>query len=292
MKFILRLLFGSIILIEAVVRLSGITDYPLYDADNKIGYIPKASQSGSFLNFNDWAFNALHMGVAEEFKATTGLDTLLVSDSIVYGGNQIKQQEKLGPQLQNIMGGKVWPISAQSWGLRNELIYLRQHPDVVQQVDQIIFILNGGDFDIASSWGCEMTHPRAYTLFRTAFVIRKYVHNWSSCGALLPEYKVPDGDWHIELLSFMQTHEMQGKRVKFFMYVGKPDVLDKSKQTEPNGIEGFGKQLKELTHQPVYSVARDSRWSAAMYRDEIHPTPAGNQTLANIINKPEANDLL
>lgn len=292
MKKSLLFLILFLVFMESAVRLSGITDYPLYDADSQIGYIPKASQSGSFLNTHDWAFNALHMGVSEEFKPTDVLDTLLISDSIVYGGNHLTQQEKLGSQLQKVIGGKVWPISAQSWGLRNELIYLKQHPEVVKQVDQIIFILNGGDFDIASSWVCEMTHPRSYPLLRTTFLLRKYVHDWDPCGSLLPEYKVPDGDWHAELLSFIQSKEMQGKKITFFMYVGKAEVVDKAMQSGSNGIERFGNALKEMTHQPVYSIARDSRWSASMYRDPMHPTAEGNHVLANIINKPEGNDLL
>ena len=76
------------------------------------------------------------------------------------------------------------------------------------------------------------------------------------------------------------------------MYVGKSEEADKKLQVSANGIEQFGKELKEVARKPVYSVARDSRWSIAMYRDEMHPTAEGNQMLANIINKPELNDAL
>ena len=295
MKIITKIFIGLVTflaLLEGVVRLSGITNFPLYDADNQIGYITKASKSGSFLNINDWQFNALHMGVASEFAPTAGLSTLLISDSIVYGGNHLKQREKLGPQLEKVIGGHVWPISAQSWGLRNELTYLVQHPYVVNNVNQIIFILNDGDFDEASSWVCEMTHPKSYPPLRLVFVIKKYIYDWSPCGSLLPEYKVPDGNWHPELLSFLRSKEMKDKKISFYMYVGKSEEGDKKLQVSANGIEQFGKELKEVARKPVYSVARDSRWSIAMYRDEMHPTAEGNQMLANIINKPELNDAL
>ncbi len=56
--------------------------------------------------------------------------------------------------------GGLWPISAGSWALRNELAYLRVNPDVVTQIDALVFVFNSGDFAEASSWKCELTHPR------------------------------------------------------------------------------------------------------------------------------------
>ena len=76
------------------------------------------------------------------------------------------------------------------------------------------------------------------------------------------------------------------------MYVGKSEEGDQKMQRSANGIEQFGKELKKVAQNPVYSVARDSRWSIAMYRDDMHPTAEGNKVLANIINKPELNDAL
>ena len=116
---ILTGLFLSLALIEIAIRISGIIDFPLYDADNHIGYIPKPNQSGSFLRTHDWQFNSLSMGASEFKPSDTVVDTLLIGDSVVLGGNPYKQSDRLGPQLQKIRGGNVWPISAGSWGLRN-----------------------------------------------------------------------------------------------------------------------------------------------------------------------------
>ena len=82
------LLFFIIIFlgIEITLRSLGLTDFPLYDTDNVIGYIPKPSQSGAFLGKNYWRFNSLSMKNDEEFNQIKSLDTLLVGDSIVYGG--------------------------------------------------------------------------------------------------------------------------------------------------------------------------------------------------------------
>jgi hypothetical protein len=53
----------AIVLFEATVRISGVTDFPIYDVENEIGYLPKANQSGTFLEKNDWYFNGKSMPV-------------------------------------------------------------------------------------------------------------------------------------------------------------------------------------------------------------------------------------
>ena len=158
-----------LVLIEVGLRTSGIIDFPLYDANSIIGYIPKPSQNGSFLNKNVWQFNSLSMG-ASEFKPTNTIDTLLIGDSVVLGGNPYRQEDRLAPQLQLETKLPIWPISAGSWGLRNELIYLKLHPEVVNSVDRFIFVLNSGDFDKASSWSCEITHPRSYPILALSLI--------------------------------------------------------------------------------------------------------------------------
>lgn len=124
----LLMFMAALAIAEGSVRALGLVDFPLYDANAQIGYIPAANQQGSFLNKNDWQFNALHMG-APAFAPDPARDVLLVGDSLVYGGNTYRQPERLGPALQTLLqergGGQVWPISAGSWALRNELAYMR-----------------------------------------------------------------------------------------------------------------------------------------------------------------------
>ena len=78
-------------------------------------------------NSHDWQFNEKHMG-AGAFVTSAKPDVLLVGDSIVLGGNPLSEVERLGPQLAKVASQSVWPISAGSWALRNELAYLRANP--------------------------------------------------------------------------------------------------------------------------------------------------------------------
>lgn len=292
MKFKLKIAIGLMLcltLIEIAIRLSGIVDFPLYDANNKIGYIPKPNQSGSFLRSHDWQFNSLSMG-APEFKPTASVDVLLIGDSVVLGGNPYRQADRLGPQLQKISGENVWPISAGSWALRNELHYLNSHLTVVSSIDQLIFVLNSADFEEASSWSCEETHPRSHPVYATAYVIKKYLYNWSPCKATPVDLKVPSGDWKAELKEFLQNNPTIGKKVSFFLYPDKAEATNETLRAQK--LEDYATELAVSGAEEIFSVGRDPRWNELFYRDGIHPTEKGTEVLAHIIHSPMQEDIL
>lgn len=270
--------------IEVGVRVCGISDVPLYIADQEIGYLPRPSQTGSFLRRNDWQFNSLSMG-ADEFIPSGAVDTLLLGDSIVFGGNPYRGEERLGPQLSRLLGQPVWPVSAPSWSLRNELAYLRRYPQVADASDQIIFVLNSGDFSQASSWACERIHPRSRPMFRALFVLRKYVYDWDDCTHSPQALIVPDGSWKEELERVVVDAHSRGSPVLFFLYPERSELADKDELAK---LESRAGEIQRLGFDttPVFSVGRDPRWVAELYRDGIHPTAEGYRVLAQIIASP------
>lgn len=285
---IVAVVFALAVLAEVGLRATAIADFPLYDADNDIGYIPKASQSGAFLWKNDWQFNAKNMGAAE-FKPGAAVDTLLIGDSIVLGGNPYKQADRLGPQLSRVLGQPVWPIAAGSWALRNELKYLKRHPEVVRSVGRIIFVSNSGDFDEASSWACEETHPRSRPLLVSVYLLKKYVYNWAPCGAGPVALHVPAGDWKPELQEFLASEPAKGKVIRFIMYPDKEEATDAKLLQSRLETHIPELLLDGVDASAIYDVGRDPRWNAGYYRDEIHPTVEGMTVLAKIISAPLAS---
>lgn len=270
--------------IEIAVRASGLVDFPLYDANKEIGYIPKPSQAGSFLHKNIWQFNSLSMG-SGPFKPSSGIDVLLIGDSVVLGGNPYKQQDRLGPVLQIESKHAVWPISAGSWSISNELIYLKAHPDVLKDIDTFIFVLNSGDFQGPSSWGCETTHPREYPYSAAYYVFKKYIYDFQPCTGVLKELTVAEGDWKTALKEFFEFETVKGKPVSFFLY---PNKKESAGSIEVSTFEGYAADLLQASNgrAHVFSIFRDPRWSEQFFRDEIHPTVEGTKVLASIINTP------
>jgi len=275
-NFIILLLF--LYIGEISIRLLGLVDFPIYDANSTIGYIPSANQHGSFLNKNNWEFNALHMG-APEFAPTSDTDILLVGDSIVLGGNPLGQSERLGPQLEQTTTAKIWPISAGSWALRNELAYLRTNPDVIKQIDSIIVVLNSGDFGEASSWKCDLTHPRHKPALALWYLFNKYVYSFEACNEVPAGLQVPPGDVWNELSTFLQSTQL---KPIFIIYPDKDEITNVALRNQ-HFVPNIDRLLSMSDTSHIIKIADDKRWNNNLYRDGIHPSAEGNVVLARII---------
>lgn len=265
------ILASLVIVGEGFARLSGLTDFPLYHADSRIGYIPAPSQSGSFMATNDWAFNEFSMGTPRPFAVSEATDILLVGDSVVYGGNPYKQQDRLGPQLEAATGATVWPISAGSWGLQNELTWLADHSNVAKSVDHIVFVLNSGDYGLPSSWRSEESHPRYRPTSSLWYLVTKYLLKpvtQDSPADLI----VQPRDWRADFAAFAASVDTP---ITVLLYP--------SRDPSDDDDLALGIELALLGADSVVPVSEDPAWSEAMYRDAIHPTAAGTSELARII---------
>ena len=266
-------------LAEAGARVLGVADVPIYDVDDEIGYVPKPNQSGSFLRSRNWAINEVSMGTPRPFAPhPQKQDILLVGDSIVFGGNRLSEAERLGPQLELATSSAVWPISASSWSLQNELAYLRRHPAVVAGVDHIVFVLNSGDFDGLSSWSSDYSHPRQRPLSAAIYAFRRHV---------LSSVEEPNAKRSVAVrdsaVDFKAVFGNNVKPITIILYPNLEEVDDKA--LAQRILKPRGQVLKSLDGDvgSVVVVSEDARWSRELYRDAIHPTAAGTALLSRII---------
>jgi lysophospholipase L1-like esterase len=282
-KWLRRSLVGVVALLavsEGLVQVSGILDVPLYRADNRIGYIIAPNQSGSYLHLHDFHFNELSMAAPVPFQADRAhFNLLLIGDSIVLGGNPFREEERLGPRLAEQTGWHVWPISAGSWALQNELEYLDRHPDVVKAVDAVAIVSNSGDFEGPSSWASELTHPTHRPFPGLVYVFKKYVSGVQPPESP-PQLLVAKRNWRVDLARFAATtdtpififlypdHEedQQANLLRQRLYVYRPDI--------EKAVDG---------RAAIINVADAPQWNPDLYRDAVHPSVAGNIALAGII---------
>lgn len=262
----------ALLLGEAAVRISRVTDVPTFHADNHIGYIPEQDQSGRWLWKSDYAFNELSMGTGRSFKPSPTGDVLLLGDSIVYGGINYREPERLGPAVQRLTRRSIWPASAPSWGLQNELQYMLDHPKMMRSISEVILITNSADYDGPSSWASDATHPRARGLSRLWMLL---VKRFAGPSEVQLKYRVtPQSLPHmIERLRQVWTGPMS-----IVAYPTKAE-LSNSRQC------GFDVLPALAAVGRVTCVKGAPGWGSALYRDDIHPTPEGNEVLAQIITR-------
>ena len=275
---------GLLVAAEVGLRWVGLVDFPVYDTDDQIGYIPAPSQSGNFFNHNRWIVNSLSMG-SGPWVPHGAHDVLLLGDSLVWGGNPLNQIDKLGPQLEARLSGRwlVWPASAGSWAVLNEVTYLDRHTDVVADAEKIVWVLNTGDFIERTQWSSELTHPRSKPLSALVYAVQKYalphLHLSEDVEAkvvqpvILPESAAA-------LKNKLAT--MDGRKVLIVLY---PDRMELATPT-PHYL-AFRTALKQAMAGccQFLELREEAEWKQPLYRDDIHPSAAGNRVLAEVLAK-------
>ncbi|MCL4069289.1 hypothetical protein M3484_22280 [Pseudomonas sp. GX19020] len=267
---------------EIGARYAGVIDFPLYEANNRVGYLPLPNQSGSFMRTNDFYTNDLSMGVIDTFENTEN-DILLVGDSLVWGGNPYKQADKLGPKLQSALDergvdAKVWPISAGSWAIINEVNWLEDHPVVVSATETMIFILNSEDFDQPSSWRNPLTHPRERPASAIGYLLYKYIFS-PAIPAIEADLTVPSRPVGEALAATIANCSC---RVQIWLHPMKAELALPSDQTN---LEMNFSKIEALLPEgtKVHRIRDIPDWGQKLYRDSIHPTPEGMNILGQAI---------
>jgi hypothetical protein len=284
-------LLAILVIGEVAVRLAGMVDFPLYDVDNEIGYIPKPSQHGRFLNIHRWVFNDLSMGIGTAWEPNLHPNILLVGNSIVVGGNPTDQKDKLVPLLQRELGTdySVWPIAAGGWTNVNESVYLRRHPEVLTHARFFIWEFMQGGLSKLNTWDGEYVLPKKRPLWALWYVFRRYglprVINLNT-NALPPQAAINSEslvNFEAKLAELSQATGRMHTGV-LFLYPTQPQL-----RAARLGHEWLPEypELERLSHKyglKIINVSKYPEWTEAQHRDGVHPTVQGNAILAKILS--------
>jgi hypothetical protein len=220
------------------------------------------------------------MGVADQFRPSAySRNILLIGDSIVSGGNPVDQEVRLGPVM-NTACPRVWPVAAGSWAFLNELRYLRTHDYLLPTFNRIVFVLNSEDFDEASVWASEYTHPTHRPLLTSVYIVQKKFASMTGAA------KRGDNDWRAEFLWLRQQYH---GLITIALYPTKAEAADSALRAAKLNAHMTELQARDVE---VIEAINTPAWSPADYRDDIHPTIDGTKKLANyIVSKlPECFD--
>lgn len=260
---------------EFALRLMGVINFPLFDANARIGYIPRPQQIGVFAGRTAWEFNERSMGTWRPFEPGNN-DIVLVGDSIVFGGTKHRSFERLGPQLELATGTMVWPISTPSWALQNELQYLLDNPDVLAAAGRLVIVVNKEDFGNPASWRSDLTHPRSRPRSALVYLIRKAFARWIYKRKLpfKDQYRVPSASY---IAMFRDVAAQVRKPIDVVFYAHRADFVA--------GNYRAAAALDDLAREGavIHLATTADNWSADFYEDTVHPTPEGLRRLATTI---------
>jgi hypothetical protein len=296
-RLLLAVVLLAVLAAEIGLRAAGFIDFPIYDTDAELAYLPRPSQQGAFMNRNRWAFNDRSMPIGDDWRDTpaapgSASDLLLLGNSIVMGGNPYDQPDKLGPQLQSIVGPafKVWPMAVGGWTNVNQMAYLDRQADVAAGAEFFVWQVMSEGFGDASPWRGEYVFPTQRPASALAYVVRRYLlPRFIDFGDTeLPEKYAAKPRWieafDQDLAKLVQkTRQRHVPAGVIYLFPSEAEFAAARAGREWLPERAEMRRLAAAHGIELLDVAADPLWHAGLYRDGVHLTVEGTRVLAGLI---------
>jgi len=275
---------------EVAVRLTGMIDFPLYGHDDELGYWIKPNQQGTFMGKNEWAFNDKSMPIARNYRHTDAIDVPVIGNSIIMGGNSYKQKDKVPPLLQNALGNEfnIWPVAVGGWSNVNQAVYLKRHPDVVDNTDLFVWEVMQGGFSQPARWTSEYVFPTQRPKFALWYFTRRYLLPMFidfNMSELPPVGAAKQINLNMIEGQLQKLCQASGKRHPglFFLYPDKKQLEAARAGQEWLPDRKAVEMLAIKYNLDIIDMSKNMAWSSEHYREGTHPTELGNQLIARTL---------
>ncbi len=254
-------------------------DFPLYARAPGVEYFPAPNQSGIFLWRTHWYVNDKGFDNRETFEDTPQ-SCMLVGDSVVYGGNPVDYEDRIGQIAESVSGHRIWVAAAGGWNLLNELAFLDLRHQELATTQHLVFILNNGDFGGPGAWGGEYVFPTERPALATPYLMERYLlpHMLSELPPIVDA--IDPG------MQQIWQHEMDGMLASYrhpvtiLLYADQNDFLNPemwARATEP--IRRYAQRHADR----ITLIDIPPLWSLDLYRDAVHPNVHGNRIIARLV---------
>jgi hypothetical protein len=299
---LLGILIGIVALLEVGLRYVGFGNPLLYQADPEIGYLLSPKQKVRRMNkqilINEYSMRSNSL---EKKRPENTLRVFLLGDSIANGGWWTDQPETISSliekQLRNSKYSQVEVLnaSANSWGPRNQLAYLKRYGFFESQV--LILLLNTDDFytSVPSSLkvGKDINYPDHKPQSAISELLNRYMPYPKPTTDNIPKLKEKD-IVGINLAAVREIHQAcQANHTQLIIAI--TPLLEEVEQSTKDFQQRAKNRLTELAKTesiplidflPLFKQVEAPN---SIYRDRIHITLEGNkivsQTLSEEIEK-------
>lgn len=264
---------GLLLTAEATCRIIGLGDPPLYQFDDRIGFMLQPSQSvrrfGNRYQVNDLGMRS---GPCEAGHQRV----LVLGDSIVNGGVMIDQADTATALASaGDPGGREWAQAAVGgWGTPNEWAWLREYGDRVAPV-RVVLVISAHDMTetLVPALLGSTTHPTRKPLFALADLVGTYG------GRYLPRTDPTMKDrvcCEAALAGIVAWCKARRLPLAVVVHQGRDE------DGASPGIRDVMSRCRQLGIEPVTDFSeRDSK--AGMYSDNLHLSRSGQRHMAAVL---------
>lgn len=282
----------------------GLGDPMLYETSPVYGYRPLPNQNVRRIG-NRIFYNA--QGLRSEPISTVTkpgtIRVLCIGDSITFGGVQTDQEQTYPYQLQEVLNRQskkfeVLNASAGGWAIENTEAYLRQ--EGIYHSSFVVLELGSHDLFQPKNLGEQVgiNYPTSKPLFALQegffrYLIPRFFPNLQPQEANL-QPAITEKDLKRNLASFNRiANIVRAKQAQLIVIlVEQPDNLEPK-----NALANYSKKLMaqeaKKINVPYKNLGEDFRLAGnnELFRDGLHPNPAGNKVMAIAVAQLIQNSL-
>lgn len=276
----------------------------IYVTDAEIGYLLAPNQQtrrfGNRIEINEYSMRG---GAISPTRPESTLRVLLLGDSIANGGWWTDQADILSAMMASGLKAtvaqsafrevEVLNASANSWGPRNELAYLKRFGTFGAQV--VVLLINTDDLFATAPSSVQVGRDRNYPAKKPLLALQEVVTRYVLPAPNIPELAAlnqESGDRVGFNLAAIEEIEANAKssNSKFLLAmtpllreVGEPGPRDYEIKERQRLIEfTASKQILYLDFLPVFNSAESKE---SLYRDHIHLSYQGNLQVSQAITQ-------
>jgi len=300
---IMAVLVGLLVVLEVGLRLLfGFGNPLIYIPDQEIGYLlaPKqrTTRFGNHIAINEYSMRSPTITAG---RPASTLRVLLLGDSIANGGWWTDQADTLSALMTQLLQSaqhsykqvEVLNASANSWGPRNELAYLKRFGTFDAQV--VVLLINTDDLFATAPTSVPVGRDRNYPDHKPPLALVELFSRYVLKASPVPEMKAVNAEpgdrvgFNLEAIRQIQTLA-NAAGAKFLLAmtpllreIGEPGSLDYELKARTR-LSEFTKDQK-ITYLDFLPVFNASQTPKTLYRDHIHLSPEGNHKVNELIGR-------
>lgn len=306
---LLSVVAGLLLILEVGLRLLGFGNPLIYIADPEIGYLLAPNQRtkrfGNRIEINEYSMRSPSITRSRP-RAT--LRVLLLGDSVANGAWWTDQQQtisaKMETQLQLILGNtsiigsdfehiEVLNASANSWGLRNQLAYLKRLGSFEAQM--VVLLINTDDLFATAPTSVPVGRDRNYPAHKPLFAITEIWQRYLVAAPTIPEMQVVNAEKgdrvgfnleairQINILAHTANAQFLLAMTPLVREISTPGSRDYEVKARRRLTE-FA-QDQQITYLDFLEEFNGIPTPESLYRDHIHLSPQGSQKVSEAITK-------